>query len=202
MSYRRGKPPWHPAAPRLTVLLRFRVQATPLRSMARHDRRAKAASAKGMINQSRSKTLNASPSLFVLVAWCFFLFSPATPVKATTPAMLPIIEGANTIEGKPVMAKMESTIIPQIDFQESDVATVIDFLNTRCKQLDPGPTRLKFRLDLPPASDAKPLTIHRKVHITLTGAPISELLLYVITQTKLDCRIEKGVVVLFPHVPY
>jgi hypothetical protein len=103
------------------------------------------------------------------------------------------VEGSETPRGKEVLAEMNSTIIPWVDFHEVDIADVVRSLNAEIRKLAPGQARPIF-LRLSPsleADSAKPY-IDRHVSITLEKCPLGDVLAYISNQTKLQYRIVPG----------
>jgi general secretion pathway protein D len=120
--------------------------------------------------------------------------------------------------------KLESIIIDKVNFEKLDIASVIQFLQQKSKELDPDHEGINFVLRLnsetaPPtdttgaaaggaatptgaastdASAAHP--IHREVSITLTDVPLSEILGYIISQTNLQYSVEDYAVYLRPSI--
>jgi hypothetical protein len=108
------------------------------------------------------------------------------------------IQGADSPDGKRIIAKLNAIIIPKADFDKFPIALVVDFLTIKSKELDPDHMGLQFRLELPPTPDSKALLPHREVSITLTDTSILDVLGYVCVQTELRFKIVKGEVVLCP----
>jgi general secretion pathway protein D len=120
--------------------------------------------------------------------------------------------------------KLESIIIDKVNFDKLDIATVIQYLQQKSKELDPDHEGINFVLRLtadttanpdttapgaapaPPANGATPDTtspahpIHREVSITLTDVPLSDILGYVIAQTNLQYTVEDYAVYLRPSI--
>ena len=118
--------------------------------------------------------------------------------------------------------KLESIIIDKVNFDKLDIATVIQYLQQKSKELDPDHQGINFVLRLtadaaatpdapgaapaaPPgggaAPDAAPAhPIHREVSITLTDVPLSDILGYVIAQTNLQYTVEDYAVYLRPSI--
>ena len=122
--------------------------------------------------------------------------------------------------------KLESIIIDKVNFDKLDIATVIQYLQQKSKELDPDHQGINFVLRLTtdttatpeggaaapapaaapaggtdtttPASPAHP--IHREVSITLTDVPLSDILGYVIAQTNLQYTVEDYAVYLRPSI--
>ncbi len=85
-------------------------------------------------------------SLILFTLAVLFSFKP---LQANSPEIAMDITGANTPEGKRVADKLNSIIIPKIDFDKLDIAAVIDFLNIKSKELDPDHLGIKVILRLP-----------------------------------------------------
>jgi general secretion pathway protein D len=118
--------------------------------------------------------------------------------------------------------KLESIIIDKVNFDKLDIATVIQYLQQKSKELDPDHQGINFVLRLtadqpaPTGGDAAPAApapaggaapeaapahpIHREVSITLTDVPLSDILGYVIAQTNLQYTVEDYAVYLRPSI--
>jgi general secretion pathway protein D len=120
--------------------------------------------------------------------------------------------------------KLESIIIDKVNFDKLDIATVIQYLQQKSKELDPDHQGVNFVLRLTsdttaaptdpnapapaaPAAGATPDAtaspahpIHREVSITLTDVPLSDILGYVIAQTNLQYTVEDYAVYLRPSI--
>jgi general secretion pathway protein D len=123
-----------------------------------------------------------------------------------------------------ITRKLESIIIDKVNFDKLDIATVIQYLQQKSKELDPDHQGINFVLRLTadtnaatpdagpagappaaPATDTTPATapshpIHREVSITLTDVPLSDILGYVIAQTNLQYTVEDYAVYLRPSI--
>lgn len=123
-----------------------------------------------------------------------------------------------------IQRKLESIIIDKVNFDKLDIATVIQYLQQKSKELDPDHQGINFVLRLTtdtsttpdnsggaapaapaggadqtaPAAPAHP--IHREVSITLTDVPLSDILGYVIAQTNLQYTVEDYAVYLRPSI--
>lgn len=137
----------------------------------------------------------------VLATLGVLLLFASARLHANTPAFPPIIEGADSAEGKPVMAKLTSIVIPKVNFEKLDIDRVIEFLTTKSKELDPEHIGVKFTLRLPPPGEKSPRRVYRQVSITLDNVPLNDLLLYIAQQTNLVFKIEKDTVVFAPFDP-
>jgi general secretion pathway protein D len=120
--------------------------------------------------------------------------------------------------------KLESIVIDKVNFDKLDIATVIQYLQQKSKELDPDHEGINFVLRLTadttntpapdntapaaaaPAGSATPDAtasahpIHREVSITLTDVPLSDILGYVIQQTNLQYSVEDYAVYLRPSI--
>jgi hypothetical protein len=95
-----------------------------------------------------------------------------------------------------IIQKLQSIVVPKVNFDKLDVAAALDFLHAESKELDPDHQGINFVLDMPP--DSPPGTpgrvFHRPVSITLEGVPLIEILRYVCEQTNLRCSVDDYVV--------
>jgi len=96
------------------------------------------------------------------------------------------------------------TITLSVNFDKTDIATVLDFLSKKSKELDPEKVGINFVLRLPdaPAKDATPAKpqpkIHREVSVTLDSISLIDLLKEISQQTNLQCSVEDYAVYLHP----
>jgi general secretion pathway protein D len=129
------------------------------------------------------------------------------------------VEPSNRAE---ITSKLQSIIIDKINFDKLDVASVVQFLNEKSKELDPQHVGINFVLNLnqeaPPASatppaattppaggdttpaPAPPGPIHRAVTIQLENVPLSDVLGYIIQQTNLQYSVDDYAVYLRPSI--
>jgi hypothetical protein len=149
--------------------------------------------------------MRVSPISCVAFAIVGSLSLHATPLNADShsaivdPAFFPEISGADSAEGKKIVVKMDSIIVPKFDFENADISTVVEFLNAKSKELDSDHVGIKFRLEVPAAQAATARSLQREVRMTLTGDTLHDVLRYVCEQTNLSYRIEKGVIILAPQ---
>ncbi|MCE0498876.1 MAG: hypothetical protein LV481_13120 [Methylacidiphilales bacterium] len=124
-----------------------------------------------------------------------------------------------------ITRKLQSIIIDKVNFDKLDIATVIQFLQDKSKELDPDHQGINFVLRLtsntPPPADnsttpaapaaapgAAPAApegteqkeIHRSVSITLENVPLIEVLRYITEQTNLQYSVEDYAVYLRPSI--
>ena len=136
----------------------------------------------------------------------------------------PAIPGANSSPSNRanITRKLQSIIIDKVNFDKLDIATVIQYLQQKSKELDPDHQGINFVLRL--TADAAPVTdvsgatgatpapgadaaaaapahpIHREVSITLKDVPLADILGYVIAQTNLQYTVEDYAVYLRPSI--
>src|SRR5258708_2302666 len=115
--------------------------------------------------------MRGGPFNLATFALALFLLVPSIPLNANPYAIVdpPIVDhvpGADSPDGKRIMAKLNSIIIPTVDFDKFDIANVVDFLTIKSKELDPDHMGFQFRLELPTTPDSKVTWRHRKVSIT------------------------------------
>jgi len=141
-----------------------------------------------------------------LLTVAILILAPADHLNAVTsaivdPAELSPIQGADSPDGKKIMAKLNSIIIPKVDFDKFDIANVVEFMTIKSKELDPENLGVLFRLEAPARLDSKSPQFHREVSITLTDDSLQDLLAYVCEQTSLRYKIANGTVVLYLSNP-
>ena len=115
--------------------------------------------------------------------------------------------------------KLQSLIIDKVNFDKLDIATVIQFLTQKSKEIDPDHVGINFVLrltsDTPPPSSTTPTgaaapaggaapaqapDIHREVSITLENVPLADILGYIVQQTNLQYSVEDYAVYLRPSI--
>jgi general secretion pathway protein D len=120
-----------------------------------------------------------------------------------------------------ITRKLNSIIIDKVNFEKLDIAAVIQFLQSKSKELDPDHQGINFVLRLtadtpvpaetapgaapapPPAgapAPSAPPTIRREVSITLENVPLSDVLNYITQQTNLKFSVEDYAVYLRPSI--
>jgi general secretion pathway protein D len=125
-----------------------------------------------------------------------------------------------------ITRKLQSIVIDKVNFDKLDIATVIQFLTEKSKELDPDHQGVNFVLrltsDTPPAPTANTPTgaapapgspeaaaaaaaaqskqIHREVSITLENVPLADILGYIVQQTNLQYTVEDYAVYLRPSI--
>ena len=120
-----------------------------------------------------------------------------------------------------ITRKLESIIVPSVNFDKLDITEVIDFLTKKSKELDPDHQGINFVLrltsDTPPVpapttptgatppgtpapAPAPTTTIHRAVSITLENVPLADILGYIVQQTNLQYSVEDYAVYLRPSI--
>jgi|GEM_PF-1903430 len=127
---------------------------------------------------------------------------PRSPLPLVALAILlafpSLAQTGDNPENKHVIQKLNTIVIDKVDFDKLDIATVVQFLIVKSRELDPAHTGVKIQLNLPPKSSAQWFHIHREVSITLDNVPLVELLNYIVEQTNLSFKITHGVVVMAP----
>jgi general secretion pathway protein D len=137
-----------------------------------------------------------------------------------------IVEPSNRAQ---ITNKLQSIIIDKINFDKLDVASVVQFLTEKSKELDPDHVGINFVLnlnqDVPPAAapgapsaatpsgptgtgtatdtsapSAQTGPIHRAVTIQLENVPLSDVLGYIIQQTNLQYSVDNYAVYLRPSI--
>lgn len=106
--------------------------------------------------------------------------------------------------------KLQSIMIDKANFEKLDIATVIEFLHQKSKELDPQHEGISFILRLPSETTPSPggtavsggegaqRSIRRKVSLTMSDVPLSVLVGYVAQQANLQYTFEDAAVCLHP----
>lgn len=113
------------------------------------------------------------------------------PAPSTAPAQ------AGDDVGQATARKLQSLIIPKVNFDKLDIATVLQFLATQSQELDPDKKGINFVLGNYTDQDH----VHRPVSITLNNASIADILNYTVNQTNLSYTIKGDTVLLKPPKP-
>jgi hypothetical protein len=93
--------------------------------------------------------------------------------------------------------KLHSLIIDRVNFNQLDIAAVMQFLAQKSKDLDPDHKGINFVLaDLSHADPQHP--VRRSVSVVLDNVPLSDLLTYITQQTNLKYSIEDNIVTFKP----
>jgi len=104
---------------------------------------------------------------------------------------------ADSPESKATIIKLDTLIIPKVDFEKETIPNIIEFFSKQSRELDPQHVGIKFETRIP--RDWVPPTPYRRVaSVTLDDVPLVDLLGYVVVQTGLEYKVVKGVVVLSP----
>lgn len=91
-----------------------------------------------------------------------------------------------------VLKKLNSIILPRVDFQKADIFEVLDFLETKSGELDPDHLGINFQAYVPEEETTPPFT--RKISLALQNAPLNDILTLIHKQTNLEYTItSKGV---------
>ena len=135
---------------------------------------------------------------------------PASTVAPSTPS-----------ERADITRKLQSIVIDKVNFDKLDIATVIQFLTQKSKELDPEHVGINFVLrltsDTPAGANAATPTgaapaagataapapekqIRREVSITLENVPLADILGYIVQQTNLQYSVEDYAVYLRPSI--
>jgi len=129
-------------------------------------------------------------------------FSPLRADPASSSATAPPLFTGDYCDERPesilTRNKLTSIIIPEVDFENADIYSVIDFLTLKSKELDPAKTGIQFRLELPPGSVSKLSGPQWDVLVNMKGASLITVLYEVCDDDPpLEWFISKGVVVLY-----
>ena len=105
---------------------------------------------------------------------------------------------AETAARQKIMHKLASLIIAHLSLNKVDVATAIGILNRKAKEADPEHVGAEI-VYRPPPKDWP--SASRKVEMTLDGAPLDEILGYMVEQINLDyIVIRNKVLVALSHI--
>lgn len=125
--------------------------------------------------------------------------------RKTAPAEITTNESTRTnVAG--VFDKLESIIIPELNFNEVDVADAVRFLNEQSRALDPERKGINFVLKVNPTSPATPAegeaapppSVQRTLTLNLRQVPLIEVLRFITNLTNLQFKVEEYAVFIFP----
>ena len=90
--------------------------------------------------------------------------------------------------------KVDALVIGKMEFEESDIETIVEFLRVETKRLDPDKEGVNFFLKLDPNPNAR----SRKSRLTLnlSNVPLYEVIRYVCMAANLNFKIEESAVVI------
>lgn len=100
------------------------------------------------------------------------------------------------VDTEGVYAKMERIIFPSIAFDDADIMAVIRFLNSRSKVFDPD----KQGVNISTGINARTAETLKRITMSFSRIPMSEVLRYICQDTGLKYRIEHDGVFIGPEV--
>jgi len=128
----------------------------------------------------------------------------AVQLRAAEPAVIALEPPSAAKPGIPLLQeKLKSIVIDKINFDKADIATVIQFLQQKSKELDPDHQGVNFVLRLSagtPASGAPEPNIHQEVTLALEDVPLGKVLDEITRQTNLQYWVEDYAIYLRPAV--
>ena len=118
--------------------------------------------------------------------------SRATRAQNPAPAK-PAVESEEAAAAK-LTKKLETIVIPRLEFRDATVAEVVDCLRKRCEcETETDPMRdVNFVLNL----SAAPETAPQRITVSLSNIPLFEALKYVTSLANLKFKIERNAVVI------
>jgi len=138
--------------------------------------------------------------LSILISCLLLAWTLPDPAAAQVPPGAPAPASAHRAA---ILRKLNSITV-SVNFDKTDIATVLEFLSRKSRELDPEKEGINFVLRLPdaPAKDAAPGTphtkIYREVSVTLDNISLTDLLKEISQQTNLQCSVENYAVFLHP----
>ena len=99
-----------------------------------------------------------------------------------------------TADGQQVLSRMDRIIIPQIEFEDADAATVLDWISSRSAKYDPNKRGVVINKSFPESSD------NWRVSINMRNIPMSEVIRYICQQTGLKYRIDTDSIYVGPAI--
>ena len=94
-----------------------------------------------------------------------------------------------------ITRKLNSIIIPQIEFHATTIADAVEFLRQESQRLDPDPNPAARGVNI---LLNQPAAANTRITLTLTRLPLLEALKYVAAQAGLKVKVEPYVVSLVP----
>ena len=134
----------------------------------------------------------------LLVAALFLLLPVISQAQGVIvdPATPFIVPGADTPDGKRIMAKLNSLIIDKLNIEAPNLKVVVAYLSQKSKEIDPDHTGVTIVLRGP--YQAQPPAFNRENPFQVTEVPLLDALRYLCNETNYDLKIEDNAVVLFP----
>jgi hypothetical protein len=116
-----------------------------------------------------------------------------TPTKRTAVRSKPIKEtkAKSAVPKMTIQQKLDSIIIPEIDFQDTPFQTALEFLVSESQRLDPEGIGVSVILE-----DCEDEEMLRKITVTMHDAPLIHVLKYATVVTGFRYRIENDGVIL------
>ncbi|MEM9444155.1 MAG: hypothetical protein AAGA18_02270 [Verrucomicrobiota bacterium] len=119
------------------------------------------------------------------------------------------VQGNQQVEDNAIVIenKLESIIIPEITFTEIDVSDAIEYLARQSRDADSEGRGINFVLKTDPTfigsaeggAEAPPSNVNKTVSLDIKGAPLLQILEYIMTLTNLQYKIEEHAVFIFPN---
>ena len=127
------------------------------------------------------------------------VFSPGTGDPTENLALF--VEPA---EAEALQEKLETLVVPAVEFHDTPLFDALDFLRTRAAELDvetpPAQRGVDIILDVPP--DMAVEVEGRRITLTLSNVPLGEVFRYVTELVGLESRTEGNVIVIsVPKAP-
>jgi bla regulator protein blaR1 len=97
-----------------------------------------------------------------------------------------------------IQKKLDSIIIPSIDFQDTSLGEAIHFLRLRSIELDPEETGLNFVLRLPRPASGEPAAMPRIKELKLNNVPLAAALQQICELTNHEYSVDENAVTLSP----
>jgi beta-lactamase regulating signal transducer with metallopeptidase domain len=147
-----------------------------------------------MRNQTDSRRLSFICPALIMALGFLVLPDEVTAQNKAAAGVDPSFSQSNT---SVTAQKLKSIVIDHVNLDRLDVATVLQFLTQKSKEMDPDKKGVVFVLDdlrNPGAGNR----IHREVSMTLEAVPLKDVLAYIVQQTNLTYEIEGETVHFHP----
>ncbi len=92
-----------------------------------------------------------------------------------------------SVDSQGIYARMERIVFPSVNFEDADIMAVIRFLNSRSKQFDPE----KEGVNISAVIDSRTLEQMKRVTMSFSRIPMSEVVRYVCQDVGLKFRVDK-----------
>ena len=113
-----------------------------------------------------------------------------------SPSATPDFEKSKADES--LKSRLANIIIPKIEFHEATVSEAIDFLNQKCRELDPEHQGVRIKIQGINSSQTGGNSSDQKITLSLSNCPLMEAMHYITSLANLKIKIEGDQVSIVP----